>query len=115
MPRGMWWLGHHPWFAETGIRGLESKASRHGGLFNETYSSGGGIVMLATAASLSQGPSNGGGALKCAEVGLRSAENRAPQRVWEVLARILEENPFPLGANIQKSPSFDSLWSKGNP
>lgn len=39
MPRGMWWLGHHPWLAEAEIKGLESKASRHGGLSSETYSS----------------------------------------------------------------------------
>lgn len=56
MPRGMWWLGHHPWFAETGIRGLESKASRHGGLFNETYSSGEGGCNVSDSIQLLPSP-----------------------------------------------------------
>jgi hypothetical protein len=64
MPRRMWWLGHHPWPAETGIKGLESKASRNGGGGNETYSGvqQGGLIILVTASSrsLSQGPNNVG-------------------------------------------------------
>lgn len=82
-----------------------------------TVVSGGGCCNVSDSIQLLPSPKDPsmGEVLKCAEAGLRSAENRAPQRVWEVLARILEENPFPLGANIHESPSFDSLWSKGNP
>lgn len=123
MPRKMWWLGHDPWPAETGIKGLKSKASRNGGwgrAANETYSDvqRGGLIMPVTVSSCSHSPKDPTmwGSLMCAEVRLRrSTQNGVPQRDWKLLACILEENPFPLGTNIHKAPSFDSLWPKGNP